>query len=135
VCSALGIVRESSPSHLAVELAPPRPCEGCSGACLWYRVPSQTQLVLAANSAIPVGTAVAVTLPERYLLGAAALLYGVPLAALLAGAAAGAAVFGSDLAAAAGAATALAIYVLAASPLRRRLERATLRHLAVQRAS
>jgi positive regulator of sigma E activity len=70
-------------------------------------------------------------LPDRYLLVAAALVYGLPLGALLAGALFAAVVFGSDLAAALGAAVALLAALLAAAPLRRRLERATLRHLAV----
>jgi positive regulator of sigma E activity len=73
-----------------------------------------------------------VTLPDRYVLAAAVLVYGWPLGALLAGGAAGAAAFGSDLAAAIGAVAALAAALLAASPLRRRLERATLRRLSVR---
>jgi hypothetical protein len=43
--------------------------------------------------------------------------------------------FESDLAAAAGAALALSVALLAASSLRSRLERATLRHLAVSAVS
>ena len=117
---------------MTVELEPPPRCEGCSGACLWYRVSPRGELTLAASGTIPVGTAVAVTLPDRYVLAAAVLVYGWPLAALLVGGAAAAAAFGSDLAAAAGAGTALVAALLAASPLRRRLERAALRHLAVQ---
>jgi hypothetical protein len=58
----------------------------------------------------------------------------LPLAALLAGGAIGAGVFGTDLAAAAGAAAAVVAALLAASPLRRRLERGTLRRLAVRAA-
>jgi positive regulator of sigma E activity len=95
-------------------------------------VPQREQLTLAANDAIPIGTAVTVTLPDRYLLAGALLLYGLPLAALLAGAVAGAAALGSDLAAAAGAALGLAAALLTSAPLRARLERATLRHLAVR---
>lgn len=72
------------------------------------------------------------TLPDRYVVAAAALVYGWPLAALLAGGAVGAAGFGTDFAAAAGAATAVLAALLMASPLRRRLERATLRRLAVR---
>lgn len=72
-----------------------------------------------------------VTLPERYVLAGAALLYGLPLIALLAGGTMAAAVFGSDLAAACGAVLGLVGALLAASPLRRRLERATLRRLGV----
>ena len=95
-------------------------------------MPRSEQLTLAASGRIPVGAVVTVTLPDRYLLIGAALVYGLPLGALLAGAAFAAAAFGSDLAAAAGAATALLAALLAAAPLRRRLERATLRHLAVR---
>lgn len=94
-------------------------------------MPPSEQLTLATSSTIAVGTTVTVTLPERYLLAGAALVYGVPLAALLAGAALAAAFFDSDLAAAAGAGVALSGALLAASFLRRRLERATLRRLAV----
>jgi len=95
-------------------------------------MPQREELTLAANGAIPVGAAVTVTLPDRYLLAGALLLYGLPLVALLAGAVAGAAVFGSDLAAAAGAALGLSAALLAGAPVRARLEQATLRHLAVR---
>jgi positive regulator of sigma E activity len=95
-------------------------------------VPQRQQLTLPASGSIPVGAAVTVTLPDRYLLAGALLLYGLPLAALLAGAVAGAALLGSDLAAAAGAALSLLAALLTSAPLRARLERATLRHLAVR---
>ena len=95
-------------------------------------MPPSEPLTLAATAAIPVGATVAVTLPDRYALLGAALVYGVPLVGLLAGAALGAASFGSDWAAAAGGAAALLLALLAAAPLRRRLERATLHRLAVQ---
>ena len=78
------------------------------------------------------GATVAVRLPERYLVLGALLVYGVPLAALLGGAALAGLLFGSDLAAAAGAALTLALALLAAPALRTRLERATLRELTVQ---
>ncbi len=96
-------------------------------------MPPREQLALAARAHIPVGATVAVTLPDRYLLLGAALVYGVPLGALLAGAAATAAFFESDLAVAAGAVVTLFAGLAVASLLRRRLERATLRHLAVSR--
>jgi positive regulator of sigma E activity len=120
---------------VTVELAPPPRCEGCTGACLWYRVPPSEQLTLAATGSMPVGTSVIVTLPDRYLLAGATVVYVLPLGALLGGAAIAAAAFGSDWAAALGGAAALLLAALAASPLRRRLERATLRHLSVQRAA
>jgi positive regulator of sigma E activity len=88
--------------------------------------------MLSSSDTLPVGTAVVVTLPDRYVLAAAALVYGWPLAGVLAGGAVAAAIFRSDIAAAAGAAAALLAALLAASPLRRRLVRATLRRLAVR---
>jgi positive regulator of sigma E activity len=120
---------------MAVEFAAPPRCKGCAGACLWYRVPPRQSLTLAASPAIPIGATVALTLPDRYLLLGALLVYGVPLVALLAGAAAAAAWFESDLAVAGGAAFGLLSAVAVASQLRRRLERATLQHLAVRRVT
>jgi positive regulator of sigma E activity len=131
-CSAIGVVRQSELGCVTVELEPPARCEGCAGACLWYRSSPCEPLTLETRGAIPVGATVVVTLPERYLLAGATVVYAVPLAALLGGAATGAAIFGGDWAAAAGGAAALLLTVLAASPLRRRLERATLRRLSVQ---
>jgi positive regulator of sigma E activity len=96
-------------------------------------MPRRESLTLAASDAFPQGTAVAVTLPDRYVLAAAALVYGWPLGAVLGGGAVAAAAFRSDLAAAAGAAAALLAALLAASPLRRRLERAMLRRLTLRR--
>lgn len=92
-------------------------------------------LTLPASGVLPIGAAVVVTLPDRYVLVGAGLLYGLPLAALLAGGAVAASIFGSDLAAACGAGSAFIAALLAASPLRRRLERATLGHLAVSPAA
>lgn len=126
------MVRQSTAGEVTVELRPPPRCAACAGDCLWYRVSASERLTLAANGTIPVGSTVAVTLPDRYVLAAAALVYGWPLGALLAGGATAAAIFGTDLAAALGAAGALAAALLAASPLRRRLERATVRRLAVR---
>jgi positive regulator of sigma E activity len=134
-CSAIGVVRASDIDGLDVELAAPPRCQGCDGACLWYRVPKSERLKFEPNAAIPVGATVTVTLPGRYLLLGAALVYGVPLAALLAGAVLGSTLGRSDLAAAAGAALALSVALLAAPVLRRTLEQATLRRLAVRRVA
>ena len=132
VCSAIGIVRECEGDRVAVEVEAPPRCKGCDGACLWYRLPLEQRLTVAAVAEFPVGTRVAVTLPQRYLLLGAAVVYGVPLVALLAGGAVAAAVFESDWAAAAGAAGALVCAFAAVSSLRRRLEQATVRRLAVR---
>lgn len=133
-CTATGVVRASEPGRLEVELAPPPRCAGCDGACLWYRVPSHERLTLAAEAAFPVGATVTVTLPDRYLLLGASLVYGVPLVALLAGGALGSVLFRSDLGAAAGGALALGGTLLVAPALRRRLEEATVRKLTVRSA-
>lgn len=76
-----------------------------------------------------VGDAVVVQLPERYLLLGSLMLYGLPLAALISGAAAGSAVMSSDLGAALGAVVALATVWLVTPRLRRRLEDLTLQRL------
>lgn len=117
---------------MTVELERPAPCEGCAGSCFWSRLSRSERLTLAARGPLPVGATVTVSLPAAYMLAGAAFVYGLPLAALLAGAAAAAAVFASDLAAVAGAAAGLVAAMLAAAPLGRRLERATLRRLAVR---
>jgi positive regulator of sigma E activity len=98
-------------------------------------VPPRERLTLTASDPIPVGATVAVTLPDRWLLLGAALVYGVPLVALLTGAAVAAALFESDWAAAAGAAFAMLAALPAMASLRRPLERATLRHLDVRRVA
>jgi positive regulator of sigma E activity len=135
LCSALGVVRERENDRIAIEVdAPPR-CQGCDGACLWYRLPREPHLRLVVDADFPVGTKVAVTLPQRYLLLGAAVVYGVPLGALLAGGTLAAAVFESDWVAALGAALALVSAFVAVSSWRRRLERATLRRLAVRLAA
>jgi positive regulator of sigma E activity len=92
-------------------------------------------LSLTRREPLPVGAAVDVTLPERFVVLGAGLVYGVPLAALLAGGALGAALFASDLAAAIGAALAVGAALLAAPLWRRWLEKATLRELAVRPAA
>jgi positive regulator of sigma E activity len=135
VCSAIGVVRECEGNRVAVEVEAPPRCKGCDGACLWYRLPLEQRLTVTAGVEFPVGTRVAVTLPPRYLLLGAAAVYGLPLVALLAGGAAAAALFEADWAAAAGAAGALAGAFVAVSPLKRRLEQATLRRLAVRVAA
>jgi positive regulator of sigma E activity len=96
-------------------------------------MPRSERLMLTADTAIPVGAPVSVTLPDRYLLLGAGLVYGLPLLALLGGALIGAAWLDSDLAAAAGAGLALLAAWPAVAVLRRPVERATLRNLAVQR--
>ena len=120
--------------RIDVEFAAPPRCQGCDGACLWYRVPERQLVTFATPLDLGVGATVSVTLPDRYLLLGALLVYGVPLAALLAGAVLGVSVSDSDLGAAAGAALGLAAALGAAPILRRGLERVTVREMVVRRA-
>ena len=101
---ATGIVTAMNAVSIDVEFAPPTRCKGCDGACLWYRVPARQTATFQAPLGVQVGSTVTVTLPERYLLLGTLLVYGVPLAALLAGAVLGMAALGSDLGATVGAA-------------------------------
>ena len=124
-----------SAGSIDVEFAPPARCKGCDGACLWYRVPDRQRATFQAPANVGVGTTVTVTLPDRYLLLGTLLVYGVPLAALLAGAVLGMTAFGTDLGAAAGAALGLGAALRAAPLLRRRLERSTVRDMVVRPVS
>jgi positive regulator of sigma E activity len=113
-------------------MVPAQRCAGCNGACFWYRRRSTETLSLPCDSRLAVGTAVDVALPERFLLLGAAVVYGLPLGALLAGAVVGAVWWGSDVGAAAGAALAAAATTVAIVALRLRLERAVLARLAIR---
>jgi positive regulator of sigma E activity len=103
--------------------------------CLWRRQPAASRATFTTSLSLRVGDAVAVTLPERYVLLGALLVYGVPLGALLGGAVLGVAATRTDLGGLAGAVIAVAAAVLVSPALRRRLEQQTLRQLAVQRMS
>jgi len=86
-------------------------------------------MTFATERPLAIGERVVVAVPDRYLLLVSLLVYGFPLAGLLAGALLGLAAFGSDLGAAAGAATGAASVLLAAPALRWRVERATLHRM------
>jgi positive regulator of sigma E activity len=101
-------------------------CEGCTGVCLWRRLPAKSHARLPSPVPLRVGTEVLVALPPRYVLLSALLLHGLPWMALLAGAAAGAYVTGHDLGALAGAVLAVTISIIMTPGLRRRLEAAAL---------
>jgi sigma-E factor negative regulatory protein RseC len=110
--------------NIEVELAAPR-CEGCSGLCAW-RMPRAERMTFATRDPLAVGDSVVVAVPDRYLLLASMLVYGLPLVGLLGGALVGLAALASDLGAAVGAAAGIVLAVLAAPPLRSRVERGTL---------
>jgi len=89
-------------------------------------MPRAQRMTFATQRPLIVGDRVVVAVPDRYLLLAALLVYGLPLAGLLGGALAGLAALGSDLGAAIGAVLGAMSAVLAAPALRSRVEDGTL---------
>jgi len=123
VCTAIGVVTVVAAGRIEIELEPPPRCRGCNGACRWYGQRAARRLTVATRHVFAVGARVRVGVSDRELLRGAAIVYGLPLAALLGGTLLGFALWGSDLGTAAGAAAALAVMLLAAWGLRARLER------------
>jgi positive regulator of sigma E activity len=121
--TARAIVRAAHPDGTVdLEIDTSERCRGCAGVCLWGRMAERRLVRIAARETLGPGTSVEVALPVRYVLAGSLLLHGVPLAALLLGAAAGAFLTGSDGGAVAGAVLAAALGLAAASGFRRRLE-------------
>lgn len=128
--TARAVVRDTGPRGLVeIELVDAPRCRGCEGSCLWRRMPRAQRLELHCAKAVAVGDAVTVSLPAHYVLVAALMLYGVPLAGLLAGALGGALVGSSDLAVLLGAVAGVALASVAAPSLKRRVEAGTLAQL------
>lgn len=115
-----------------LEFAPRAACAACAGTCLWKRLQASRIERLRLGQAFAPGTAVTVSLPDRRVLRASLAVHGLPLAAILAGAAAGAVIGKSDLATLAGVLLALALVLAAFRPLRRWIERDTLADLVVR---
>lgn len=130
--TALGVVTRAAGTRLTIELAPQTGCKGCRGVCMWRLQRRSETLSLEGPAGLEPGDRVAVALPERYVLHGALLLYGLPLAALLAGAGAGAWWGGSDGFALLGALVAVAAALAAIPYLGARLERHVVRHLTVR---
>jgi positive regulator of sigma E activity len=131
--TATGTVTSVAASgRVEVEFAAPVGCRGCEGVCLWRRSPAIQRAIFDTPLPFAVGEPVVVTLPERYILLGALLVHGLPLAAILVGALAGVALTGSDFGALAGAVLAVAMALLAAPRLRRRLERTTLQQVVLR---
>src|SRR5690606_35870581 len=126
--AADAIVRSvDADGYVELEFDPASRCAGCAGMCTWTRSDATPKRIrLHANVVVSPGTRVRVTLPADRVLRSALLLHGGPLAALLAGAAAGAALTGSDVGTLGGALLGLAGAVLGTRELRRRAEEATL---------
>ena len=131
--TASGVVVRAAGARLDVELKPAAGCRGCRGLCMWRLERRGETLVLPDGGDFQPGDRVLVALPDRYVLRAALLLHGLPLAALLCGALAGAAVGGSDVAAVVGAVLGVAAALAATPRLRARLERTVAMSLEVCR--
>jgi positive regulator of sigma E activity len=124
------VVAARADGYVDLEFSPSRQCAACAGTCLWKRLQSARLERLAVGNLVP-GTEVTVALSERSVLRASILLHGLPLAAILIGAAAGAAASGSDFGTMIGAVCGLTIAIAGFKGLSRRLEQATLADLVV----
>jgi positive regulator of sigma E activity len=134
--TAAGVVtRVAADGSVEVELAAPAGCRACAGVCTWRQLPGTRRATFATDLRLAAGEPVVVALPERYVLLAALLVHGLPLAALLAGALAGYAVTGTDSGAGLGAVAGVALAVLGTPRLRRRVEDGTLRRLTLSRGT
>jgi len=129
------VVTAVSPGCIEVELDAWAGCPGCAGACGWYGESISRRVIVATRNALPVGTSVTVGVANGGLLRGAAIVYGLPAAAVLGGALIGFAASGSDVGTAAGLGAGLAIALAAAQGLRARLERGARRALTVMRVS
>jgi positive regulator of sigma E activity len=130
--TANGRVTRCQSGIVEIELGAPVGCPGCNGACLWRALRESQRLQLATVSHFSAGEAVVVALPERLLMAGVLLLHGLPLGALLLGAAAGFAAGGSDLATGAGAIAGIALAWPTAAGLRRWLERQVVAEVSVR---
>ncbi|HEX6997082.1 MAG TPA: SoxR reducing system RseC family protein [Gammaproteobacteria bacterium] len=132
--TAPGVVAAAADGVVEIELDERARCQGCRGACLWGR-PDASRARLRTELELGVGDRVRVSMPHRYLLLAALLLHGLPLAGLLGGAVAGLAATGGDGGAVAGAVAGVALVVAGARRAARRVEALALRHLVLERAA
>jgi positive regulator of sigma E activity len=124
----------SGDGHVTLKLDEAR-CPGCAGTCLWRRLRRRSLSAPFAAGDIAPGTAVELSLPERYVLYGSLAVYGLPLLGLLAGAATGAFVTGSDPGVVVGAVAGVGLVYLFTPRLRRRIEEAALRQVRVKRLS
>jgi positive regulator of sigma E activity len=106
-------------------------CAACAGTCLWKRLQAARLDRLPVAMEMKPGTEVTVALAGRRVLLASVLLHGVPLAAILAGAAIGSLMTGTDTGTLIGSVCAIAVVVAGFRHWRDRLERATFSSLVV----
>lgn len=128
------VARESGDDRVTLELSEDAGrCPGCAGTCLWRRLGARRLAGLSDTRGLTPGEAVELSLPEHYLFFGALAVYGLPLAGLLTGAAAGAYLTGTDLGVVAGAVAGVVLLYLLTPRLRRRIEHETLRRIRIKR--
>lgn len=112
--------------YVELEFNPASRCAGCTGFCTLGRERHPRRARFKSAQPLAAGTAVRVTLPADHIMKSALVLHGLPLAALLAGAALGSTFTGSDLGTLIGAAAGLMLAVPASQGLRRTSEAMTM---------
>ena len=125
------VVAVNPDGRVDLEFSSARQCGACAGTCLWKRLRAARLNRLAVSRTFEPGTEVTVALPGRRVLLASILMHGVPLAAILAGAAIGSVVTGTDLGTLIGSVAALTAVIAGFGFLRQSLEDATLSSLIV----
>jgi positive regulator of sigma E activity len=114
-----------------LEFSSARQCAACAGTCLWKRLQAARLNRLPVLHEFEPGTPVTVALSGRRVLFASILLHGLPLLAILAGAAIGAWSTGTDTGTLIGALLALGVVITGFGFWRRRIEQATFSSLVV----
>ena len=130
---AATVVRDAGSRHFDVAMDASERCAGCSGFCMWSWGSQERTASVTSDLPLAVGDRVTVSLPADRLLGVTLWLHGLPLAALLAGGAVGAAATQSDLGCLVGAVVGLGGTLGFAPRLRRRAERLTAEQVRVER--
>lgn len=118
-----------------LEFSSARQCAACAGTCLWKRLRAARLNRLPVARRLEPGTHVSVTLPGRSVLRASILLHGLPLIAILAGAAIGTWLTGTDTGTLIGALVAISVVMTGFGVWRARIERSTFSSLVVTQKS
>lgn len=114
-----------------LEFSSARQCAACAGTCLWKRLQAARIDRLPVSRPVQPGSEVTVRLSGRRVLVASIVLHGLPLAAILAGAAIGSFITGTDIGTLIGAVLGVAVVVAGFRLLRERLEQSTFASLVV----
>jgi positive regulator of sigma E activity len=126
------VVSTCGDGFVDLEFSSARQCAACAGTCLWKRLQAARLNRLPVSGALEPGTSVTVALPGGRVLLASILLHGLPLLAILAGAAIGAWSTGTDTGTLLGALIALGVVVTGFGFWRQRIEQATFSSLVVK---